>query len=660
MFGTLLFKAVILLSPVTFLLPVKGKAYVGLAIQVILAAITTQWAFAAWNDPAPLLIDLAIPYWGGNILLVIDRLSAVFIILINIVSVVGAWYGSGYLTPYYATKSKMALSLHTWALVALHASMLHVVMLREGFGFLMAWEVMSMSSFLLVIFDAEDPGNLTTGIKYLIQMHAGFTFLLLGFLWIAQVTGIFGFDGLEPYFSQHTNWILFLVLFAGFGIKAGFMPLHTWLPHAHPAAPSSISGIMSGVMIKMGIYGIIRVLMAVQSDFLIIGLFLLVLSLITAAVAILYASMQHDLKKLLAYSSIENIGIIGVGLGIAVLGIYYRLPALSVFGITGSLLHVLNHGLYKSLLFFTVGNVYYATHTREINKLGGLMKSMPVSGGLFLIGSLSICALPPLNGFVSEFLLYSGIFNQVGTANFGQSMIYLATVLTLVVVGGLSVYAFTKAFGLGFLGSSRTGNPVAEVPLGMRLPGMVLVVGMLGMALLAPWVIMELSVTVLLFSHAGLQPSLLAETLPTFNMVSLISAMVLAGVVAVYFLRVALQRHASATGPTWGCGYSAGDARHQYTATSYQQYLGDLAGPVVSTAREYTPIQESEVFPAPRAFKTEVRDVVEEEAVLKPVSKALDRMTLIGWAQTGKINHYLVYPLFFLLAIALLTRFGLL
>ncbi len=660
MIGTLLFKTVILLSPVTFLIPVKGKAYTGLAIQVVLAAVTTYWAFAAWNAPTPLIIDLAIPYWGGNIMLTIDRLSTLFILLINIVCIVGAWYGSGYMTPYHATKSKMAFSLHTWALVALHASMLHVVMLREGFGFLMAWEVMSMSSFLLVIFDGEDPDNLTTGIKYLIQMHAGFTFLLLGFLWVAQATGIFGFDGLEPYFTQHTNWILFIVMFAGFGIKAGFIPLHTWLPHAHPAAPSSISGIMSGVMIKMGIYGIIRVLIAVQSDFLVIGLFLLVVSLITAAVAILYAGMQDDLKKLLAYSSIENIGIIGVGLGIAVLGVYYHLPALSVFGITGSLLHVLNHGLYKSMLFFTAGNVYYATHTREINKLGGLIKSMPVSAGLFLIGSLSICALPPLNGFVSEFILYSGIFNQVSTANFGQSMIYLATVLTLVVVGGLSVYAFTKAFGLSFLGSSRTGKPVAEVPLGMRLPGMVLVAGMLGMALLAPWVITKVSGTLFLFSHAGLQPSLLADALPTFNMISLISAVVLVGLVGVFLLRVALQRHESATGPTWGCGYSAGDARHQYTATSYQQYLGELAGPVVTTKREYTPIQESEIFPAPRVFKTEVRDVVEEEVVLKPVRKALDRMTLIGWAQTGKINHYLVYPLFFLLVIILLTRFGLL
>lgn len=660
MFGIFLFKTVILLSPLLFLLPVRWKAYGGIAIQLLLGVITTSWAFAAWGADHPVTIDLLIPFWGGSPVLEIDRLSGFFILLINIVSLTGAWYGAGYLIPYHPSKSAMALSLHAWALVLLHASMLHVVMVREGFAFLMAWEVMSMSSFILVIFDGEDEGNLATGIKYLIQMHAGFTFLLLGFLWVSQETGLFGFAGLEPYFAQHNNWVLFLIMFFGFGIKAGFIPLHTWLPHAHPAAPSSVSGIMSGVMIKMGIYGILRVLMAVQGDYLTIGLIILTVSLITGLLGILYAGMQHDLKKLLAYSSIENIGIIGIGIGIAVLGQYYKNPSLSALAMAGALLHIFNHGLYKSMLFFTAGNVYFATHSRDMNKLGGLMNSMPISGGLFLIGAMSISAIPPFNGFISEFLIYAGIFTHIGSASFGESMIFLAVILALVIVGGLSVYAFTKAFGLSFLGSSRSNLHAMEVPLGMRLPIFVLAAGILVILLFSPWIIEQISMLLPLFVHTAMQPSLIMPMAPSFSNISLINVMLVSTIVGVFLLRKVLQRNAPAYGPTWGCGYSAGDARHQYTSTSYSEYLTELSGPVVPNQREYTPIAESEIFPAARSFKTVTRDIVEEEVVKKPVRKIIDRMTMIGWAQTGKINHYLIYPLVFLLIIVLLTRFGIL
>ena len=655
-----IFKSVVILSPLVFFLPVRWKSYGGIVLHLLAAAFTTSWAISAWQTPVPVTLDLGIPFWGGSPLFVIDRLSAFFILLINIVCVTGALYDSGYIVPYRATKSTMALSVHTWALFALHISMLHVVMLREGFGFLMAWEVMSMSSFLLVIFDGEDDAVLATGIKYLIQMHAGFTFLLLGFLWVSQATGQFGFAGLDAYFAQHTNWVLFLVLFAGFGIKAGFIPLHTWLPHAHPAAPSSVSGMMSGVMIKMGIYGILRVLMAVQSDMLIIGLVILLLSILTSVTGILYAGMQRDLKKLLAYSSIENIGIIGVGIGLSVMGQYFNNPVLSALALTGALLHLFNHGLYKSMLFFMAGNVYYATHTRDLHKLGGLMNAMPVSGGLFLVGALSISAIPPFSGFVSEFLIYAGIFSQIGSSGFGASMINLLVALSLVAVGGLSVYTFTKAFGLSFLGTSRIHLHPHEVPIGMRLPGFILAAGILLIALLAPWVIPQVSSLLELFTHQTLPVSSVLTLLPSIGYISLINALLITAVAVVFLLRVLLRRKSPTYGPTWGCGYAAGDARHQYTATSYANYLGELAGPIVPVEKDYKPIAEAEIFPGARNFRTETSDLVEEHVVLKPVRKVISRMNLIGWAQTGKINHYLIYPLFFLLIIVLLTRFGLL
>ncbi len=653
-----IFKAVILLSPLLFFLPVRWKSYGGIALHLVLAAITTSWALNAWHGSQDMTLDLGIPFWGGTPFLIIDRLSASFILIINIVTITGVVYDAGYIKPSRKSKSTVALSLHAWAFLALHASMLHVVMIREGFAFLMAWEVMSMSSFLLVIFDGEDEGNLTTGIKYLIQMHAGFTFLLLGFLWVSQETGQFGFIGLAPYFAGHTNWIIFLVLFAGFGIKAGFMPLHTWLPHAHPAAPSSVSGVMSGVMIKMGIYGILRVLLDVQSDFLIIGLIVLGFSIVTSIGGILYASMQRDLKKLLAYSSIENIGIIGVGIGIAILGHYFENPMLTVLALAGSLLHTLNHSLYKSMLFFTAGNVYYSTHTRDMNKLGGLMNTMPVTGGLFLIGAMSISAIPPFNGFVSEFLMYSGVLQGLGTSDFVMSMIFLGVILTLVVVGGLSIYSFTKAFGITFLGSSRSALHVHEVPLIMRIPSMINVLGILLLALFSPWTVSRAGEVGALFNHINQQPTLIGQSLPAFSNISAINALLIGVVTVVFLVRKLAQQHKPAYGPTWGCGYAAGDARHQYTATSYSNYIRELSGPAVATSETYTAIKENEVFPTPRSFSTETNDLVEEEIVLKPVQNVLHRMAGIGWAQTGKIGHYLIYPLLFLLLIVLLTRFG--
>lgn len=655
----LLFKLLMVLSPLVFLLPLRWKMQWGILLQLLLAVVTTTWALSAWSAVQPLVIDLGIPFWGGTPNLVIDRLSAFFMLLINLVSLTGALYGIGYLKPYQTSKGPVAFSIHTWAFYLLHASMLHVVMLREGFAFLMAWEVMSMSSFLLVIFNAEEDGNLTTGIKYLIQMHAGFTFLLLGFLWVSQQTGFFGFDGLAPYFAGHTNWILFLVLFTGFGIKAGIMPLHTWLPHAHPAAPSSVSGVMSGIMIKMGLYGILRVLMDVQSDFAVLGFTILFLSMLTAIGGILSASLQRDIKKLLAYSSIENVGIIGIGIGVAVLGRHFDSPVLSSLALTGALVHILNHAVYKSMLFFTAGNVYYATHSRDMNKLGGLMKAMPVSGGLFLLGALSICAIPPFNGFVSEFLIYSSILQQISAAGFTFSMISLVVILSLVIVGGLTVYSFTKAFGMTFQGSSRRPLHAVEVPWLMRIPGYISALFILIIALGSPRIVSLAGEITSLYANIHVQPSLLTEPTRMFTNISLVSALILGVTALVLLIRKLLQHREPTQGPTWGCGYSGGDARHQYTSTSYGQYVKELAGPAAGTRESFTPIEEAEIFPAAREFRTETRDLIEEEVMIKPVEKGLRQMAGIGWAQTGKISHYLVYPLFFLLIIVLLTRFGL-
>ncbi len=399
------------LSILIFATPTKLKWHVAFALQLLAAAIS---GWAAWqvliNDIG--VIDLPFFFLIGNqVHLVIDRLSAFFILVVNFTAITGGLYALGYLRPYTANKNSTELSLHLFSFLWLHISMLLACIVRDGLAFLIAWELMAISSFILVIFESDKKETIKIGINYLIQMHVALIFIMTGFIYAFVKTGAeFSFDGLAVYFATHPPFYLFLFFFIGFGIKAGFIPLHSWLPRAHPAAPAHVSGVMSGVIIKMGIYGILRVLTYIHTNLLSIGILILIVSLISGLLGVMFAIVQHDLKKLLAYHSIENIGIIGIGIGIGLIGVAMKIPALAVLGFTGGILHVLNHSLFKSLLFYTAGSVNQQTHSRHIEHLGGLIKRMPKTSLLFLLGALAICGLPPFNGFISEFLIFSGLF----------------------------------------------------------------------------------------------------------------------------------------------------------------------------------------------------------------------------------------------------------
>src|SRR5258708_13265430 len=299
-----------------------------------------------------------------------------------------------------------------------------------------------------------------------------FGLMMLGFLIAANQRGELSFAGVGKFFSQNINAPLFLVFFAGFGIKAGFIPLHSWLPRAHPAAPSHVSGVMSGIMIKMGIYGIFRITSMLQDDLLTIGIVVVVVGIVSGLRGVMRGIMQQDLKKLLAYHSIENIGIIGIGIGVGILGKATSDNYLMILGFAGALLHNLNHALFKSLLFFTAGNIYYATHIVNMDQLGGLAKNMRYTSYAFLIGALAISGIPPFNGFISEFLIYNGVINHFSTSVFSMSILGAVAILSLVLIGGLCIYCFTKAFGLSFLGTRRQEHfhEVKEVPALMLFP----------------------------------------------------------------------------------------------------------------------------------------------------------------------------------------------
>ncbi len=652
----LLFKSALLLSFGIFMIPKKWKYSLALVLNILLVASTGSWAVnVLLNGTQNIALDIST--WSGPIELVIDHLSAYFILIINIICFCGILYAGGYLKPYLPKKRSVFISLHLFSFLWLHGAMLLVTSMRDGIAFLLAWELMSLFSFILVIFEAQKESTLKTGINYLLQMHLGFALIMIGFLIAANQTGELSFGGVAKYFAEQKNTPLFLLFFAGFGIKAGFIPLHSWLPRAHPAAPSHVSGVMSGVMIKMGIYGIFRITSLIQSDLMTIGIIVLVVGLISGLMGVIMAIMQHDLKKLLAYHSIENIGIIGMGIGIGIIGKAVGDESLMMLGLAGALLHNLNHALFKSLLFFTAGNVFYATHSVNMDNLGGLVKRMPYTSTAFLVGALAISGIPPFNGFISEFLIYSGILHHLPGATFWMSLVGITTTLGLVLIGGLCIYCFTKAFGMSFLGSRRSEEHhlVEEVPSIMLLPASLLVVCILTIGLRAGF-FGNLMLNILGHLTVTPAPAVSTEILAALGMVSNINILLIILLVIVYGLKVWRQRALQIQqGPTWGCGYTAGDFRHQYTPTSYADSLRQLVNPLIDYKRNYKSFSEEEVFPPPRTFHTDSKDLIEEKTVLSWVHLMVRYLPKAGVAQSGLINHYLIYPLLFLVILGLLT-----
>jgi hydrogenase-4 component B len=656
----LLFKAALFLSFVMFAIPKKWKYMLGLALHLLLVISSTTWAVGVLKE-GTLIIDFGVKTWSGPIQLTIDSLSAYFMLIINLICLCGIIYANGYLKPYLPKKRAVFISLHLFSFLWLHGAMLLVTSMRDGIAFLLAWELMSLFSFILVIFDAQKESTLKTGINYLLQMHLSFALIMLGFLIAANQTGELSFAGVGKYFSQNSNILLFLVFFAGFGIKAGFIPFHSWLPRAHPAAPSHVSGVMSGIMIKMGIYGILRITSFVQEDLMAIGIVVLAVGAISGILGVIMAIMQHDLKKLLAYHSIENIGIIGIGIGIGILGKAVGDNYLMILGFAGALLHNLNHALFKSLLFFTAGNIYYATHNVNMEQLGGLAKKMRFTSYAFLIGALAISGIPPFNGFISEFLIYNGVINHFSISIFSMSILGAVAILSLVLIGGLCIYCFTKAFGLSFLGTRRLEHftEVQEVPALMLFPAAIIITFILAIGLFPAFfggVVMNV-----LQNLTQVETSQIADhvllSLSTIGHVNILLIGILASVV---LIREWQQSKVEiAKGPTWGCGYSAGDFRHQYTPTSYADSLEQLVNPVVDHTRHYKSFEEREIFPPKKSFHTENKDLIEEKTVLSWVHVIVNYLPKAGIAQSGLINHYLVYPLLFLILIGLLTALNL-
>lgn len=596
-----------------------------------------------------LILPLPIPL--GPAPLRLDPLAAFFVLLVSLGGLGAAVYGTGYMKMY--REKTAALSGYFFFSGLLSAAMLLVVTIQQALLFLVAWEVMSLASFFLVGFEHAREDVRKAALDYLVAMQIGAACLLAAFAWISMRSGnpdfasfgaVFSSDGFAP-------TAMFLLFFAGFGLKAGFLPFHTWLPQAHPAAPTGVSALMSGVMIKTGIYGILRILLLGGGRDPVLGYAVLFVALATGIFGIMNAAAQRDLKKLLAYSSVENIGIIGTGIGLGMIGLAQRHDAMALFGFLGALLHVFNHFTFKSLLFYAAGIVYVKTHTRNIEHLGGLARDLPVTTALFFIGSAAICGLPLFSGFIGEFALFSGFIRGLSAGGAAARVAAVGGLAGLSFIGAVAVLAFTKAFGLAFLGSPRLprSNRPAEGPAALTGPPAALAAVVVFVGLFAPAVLPLFRRVIRPFIPGGADSEWTALLL-LYQSVGLALA-VLAGLILLLIgiRRLLLRRKKIASFKTWDCGYQEDNPRFQYSGGSFASPFLQMAAPVVRSAEiRHEP---EDLFPEAMAVESCVSDAV-ESGLIRPMESVVRKVfSLFTWIQTGRTQSYILYGLVFLIAL---------
>ena len=622
---------------------VLGALLCGIPVLEVLLGGPTPRLSVPWSIP------------GGSLTLTLDGLSAFFLLPTLLLCALAAVYGTEYLRPFRPAKRLGAVWL---AFNGLMASMALVLVSRNGVLFLLAWECMALASFFLVVFQHEMAAVRRAGWTYLVATHLGTAALLAMFVLMAGEADSFEFEAMAGVATSAPGLggLLFLLALVGFGTKAGFVPVHVWLPEAHPAAPSHVSAVMSGVMIKTGIYGLVRILLLLPPPPAWWGWVLVGIGVTSGVLGVLFALAQHDLKRLLAYHSVENVGIITLGIGLGVLGSALDKPALAALGFGGGLLHVLNHALFKGLLFLGAGAVLHGTGTREIDRLGGLLKRMPWTGAGFLVGAAAISGLPPLNGFVSEFLIYLGAFRGVVESAGGTGTVVagLVAIGALALIGGLAAACFTKAFGIVFLGEPRSDEArhAHEAGPAMRWP-MILLAACCAAVGLAPTVALRAvspAVRQLARQPEPLLLAALSDGAAALRMVAWGAGIVLAGLLLLWWLRRSLLagRPVEET-VTWDCGYARPDPRMQYTASSFAQPLISLFRLVLRTRVRLTP--PAGFFPRPGILHTETPDTF-REIIFRPAFSGLERgLGRLRLLQQGRIQLYVLYVVLALVAL---------
>jgi hydrogenase-4 component B len=614
----------------------SGGCVAGCAVGLLAAASSLG------GPPLSLRRPWEVPY--GEIALQVDSLASFFLLIVFGLSLLAAIYGAAYLPHGPARRSPGPVWLFFNLLVA---SMALVVMARNGVLFLVAWEVMALTSFFLVTFEDDKPAVREAGRLYLIATHAGTAFLLALFVALAAASGSMDFDRWQAAGAAArpaSAGLLFLLAIVGFGTKAGLVPFHVWLPEAHPAAPSHVSAVMSGAMIKMGIYGLLRAFSFLGPPPPWWGASLIALGVASAIVGVLFALVQQDIKRLLAYSSVENIGLVAIGLGLGMMGRSYAVPALAILGFSGALLHVLNHALFKGLLFLGAGAIAHGTGTRQIDRLGGLLKSMPVTGACVLAGSAAIAALPPFNGFAGEFLLYLASFRGIVAFHGARGLLPVTALVGLALAGSLAAACFLRFAGLSLLGRARSEacSAAREAAAGMRFP-MVALAALCLLLGLAPgplFLVVEPAAAAVL---GGPMPAgMLAGSVALAGRIPRVFALLILLIVALgLWRRRLLSRREVSAGLTWDCGYQRPGWRMQYTASSFGEPIREMFAMLLPARRQVVPPEGH--FPPRASFQSEIVRPFQER-LYGPAFEALSRgMSRLRWLHHGRAQLYVLY-----------------
>ncbi len=449
---------------------------------------------AGLDEPSPLEISAPPPF--GHFILQMDSLSTLMVGIICGLGLAVSIYSISYLA-HYPNHNPGVLGFFTNLFMAL---MLLVVTIANAFYFLIFWEMMTLASYFLVIFESEKKESIQAGYLYMLVAHAGTALMMLSFFIFYVEAGSFDFaDFRQSQLSSIARDAAFLCAFFGFGAKAGIVPLHIWLPRAHPAAPSPVSALLSGVMIKTALYGILRLCVDILGvSVLWWGLVVLGAGALSAVLGVFFALAEHDLKRILAYSSVENVGIILMGIGTGMMGLAADLPAVALTGFLAALYHLLNHAFFKGLLFLCAGSLDYRLHTRNLNEMGGLGRVMPWTGLSFLVGALAISAIPPFNGFVSEWLTFQSFFAANGEGDFIVRAALPLSAVILALVGALAVMVAIKMYGGAFTGPAHSERAAQsrEVPLPMLAAKLLLAMACIALGLGAPLVAPQLAMVV--------------------------------------------------------------------------------------------------------------------------------------------------------------------
>lgn len=566
-----------------------------------------------------------------------DYLSLYFVFLIVMMTIPIFIYSIGYIKEY---KNEYCIEYFWLIMILFVLSMIGVVLSSNSISFVVFWELMSVSSFLLVIFEYKKRENIKAGIMYFIMTHISGIFVIIMFIVILKYTKSMNFYFIMQNCSNLNNSqknIILILALLGFGCKAGLVPLHAWLPKAHPCAPSNISALMSGVMLKIALYGFIRVsFMFMNNISVYFGIFIMILGAVTAIFSILNALFQNDIKKLLAYSSVENIGIIFSTLGLSLIMSSYGFKSISVLALTAALFHILNHAAFKSLLFTCAGSVLYATSTKNMDELGGLYNKMKCASICAFIGTASVAVVPPLNGFASEILILENFIQSITLLNQPMvDMIIILCGLLLVFTSGVAIWTFIKSYGITYLGKARTQKAVKvkKLPISMNIGMAILSLYTILLGTFSPFLIKYIYCSMLSLLninsdnngiHIGYEITIVSGIL------------ILVGLLLYILMKDLSKEKETEVYETWACGFCKGKSYIQYSSSGFTQPAARLIGKIVNYKKEAV-IKETILL------KQKNEDIVEKNVYTRIIDFIDFIAENIVKIHYGKIQIYISY-----------------